>query len=80
MPIYEYRCDGCHARVDVLVRGGESGPSCPHCGTALTTKLFSTPYISKGLASRQPGRTCCGQAERCDAPPCSTGETCRHES
>jgi putative FmdB family regulatory protein len=80
MPIYEYHCDGCDARVDVLVRAGESRPSCPHCGTALTRKLFSAPYISRGLTTREPGRTCCGQTERCDAPPCSTGGTCRHES
>ena len=79
MPIYEYRCDGCDARVDVLVRGGEDRPNCLHCGTALTRKLFSVPYISRGFTAREPGRTCCGQAERCDAPPCSEGGTCRHE-
>lgn len=85
MPIYEYHCDGCDARVDVLVRGGERQPVCPECGTALTRKLFSAPYLSRGrylsrgLADREPGRTCCGQTERCDAPPCSAGGTCGHE-
>ena len=80
MPIYEYRCGGCDARVDVLVRHGVSTPACPHCSAPLTNKLFSAPYISRGLTTREPGRTCCGQPERCDAPPCSTGGTCRQES
>ena len=79
MPIYEYHCSGCGVRVEVLLRSDRDVPVCPHCGAALTEKLLSVPYISSGRTARESGRTCCGQEERCDAPPCSVGETCRHE-
>lgn len=80
MPIYEYQCHGCSARVELLVRSSEEVPPCPTCGTPLTDRLFSLPYVSRGLAKREPGHTCCGQAERCDAPPCSTEGICRHDA
>jgi putative FmdB family regulatory protein len=80
MPIYEYRCDGCGARVEVLVRGAEREHVCPQCGALLIKRLLSVAHVSKGLTSRQPGRTCCDRAERCEVPPCSTGLTCRHDS
>jgi putative FmdB family regulatory protein len=79
MPIYEYQCHSCRGRVEVLVRSGDQTPSCPTCGAPLTERLFSVPYVSKGLADRTSGRTCCGQAERCDAPPCSAEGVCRHD-
>ena len=32
MPIYEYRCTACKARVEVLVRSQTATPSCPERG------------------------------------------------
>lgn len=80
MPIYEYHCHGCRARVELLVRSSDDVPSCPTCGAPLRDRLFSIPYVSKGLVDRQPGHTCCGQVERCDAPPCSSEGVCRHDA
>ena len=80
MPIYEYRCSNCRARVEVLVRGGGDVPACPHCGGPLTEKLLSVPYVSSGRTARETGRTCCGRGERCDTPPCSVEGTCRRDS
>jgi putative FmdB family regulatory protein len=79
MPIYEYRCATCGGRVEVLVRSHTATPSCPRCGSPLRDKLFSTPYVLSSQSHHQPGRTCCGQEERCDAPPCSSGGTCRRD-
>ena len=79
MPIYEYRCGVCNQRVEVLVRSGSAQPVCPDCGSVLSTKLFSVPNVLSGQTKRPPGQTCCGQQERCDAPPCSCGEDCRHQ-
>jgi putative FmdB family regulatory protein len=76
MPIYEYRCDACHGRVEVLVRSSATTPHCPECGNPLTHKLFSTPHVLSAASQRQPGHTCCGRDERCDTPPCSGGDTC----
>ncbi len=75
MPIYEYRCQDCGKRVEMLLRSGDESPRCPSCGSALLEKLISTPYVLSG--GRLPGRTCCGQEERCATPPCSTEEGCR---
>lgn len=79
MPIYEYRCSTCGERVEVLVRSHAATPSCPDCGSPLTHKLFSTPHVLSGQMRRQPGHTCCGREDRCDAPPCSGGDPCRHD-
>ena len=78
MPIYEYRCSGCDRRVEVLVRSNAAQPVCPDCGAVLSTKLFSVPNVLSGQTQRPSGQTCCGQPERCDAPPCSCGDDCRH--
>jgi putative FmdB family regulatory protein len=78
VPIYEYHCANCGGRVEVLVRSASATPVCPECGKELTDKLFSTPHILSHASQRQPGHTCCGREERCDAPPCSSGNPCRH--
>lgn len=44
MPLYEYTCRDCGAKVEVLQRMGE-GPealSCPDCGARKLEKQFST--------------------------------------
>jgi putative FmdB family regulatory protein len=79
MPIYEYRCTACKARVEVLVRSQTATPSCPECGSPLTDKLFSAPHILSSQAQRPAGATCCGRDERCSTPPCSAGGSCRHD-
>jgi putative FmdB family regulatory protein len=76
MPIYEYRCQGCETKFEVLVRG-DSTVTCPHCGSPALTKLLSVPHIASGRTARPTGRTCCGREERCDAPPCSEGNVCQ---
>ena len=95
MPIYEYRCGNCGERVEVLVRPstprqarddagsghrpGSGAPSCPECGSPLSEKLLSVPNVISRWGQPSGGGTCCGREERCAAPPCSTGETCRRD-
>jgi putative FmdB family regulatory protein len=76
MPIYDFRCRQCGKVSELFVRGGEQAPCCPDCGSADLEKLLSSSYMIK-MSSQAPGTTCCGQAERCETPPCSTGEGCR---
>jgi putative FmdB family regulatory protein len=78
MPIYEYRCQDCGGAFEMLVRAGVP-VSCPHCGSPFADKLLSTPAVLSGRTARSSGHTCCGRTERCDAPPCSAGDTCRHD-
>jgi putative FmdB family regulatory protein len=87
MPIYEYLCKNCGERVEVLIRpstgsghgSGSGAPSCPQCGSPTLEKLFSAPNVISRWGQPSGGGTCCGREERCAAPPCSTGETCRRD-
>jgi putative FmdB family regulatory protein len=78
MPIYEYHCRECDVTFEALVRAGTAA-ACPQCGSPSLDKLLTAPFISSGRAAREPGKTCCGQEERCDTPPCSVGEVCQRE-
>jgi putative FmdB family regulatory protein len=79
MPIYEYRCNNCGERVEVLVRSSTSAPVCPECGSKLLDKLLSVPHMLSAQTQRPSGHTCCGREERCDAPPCSGGGGCHRD-
>jgi len=78
MPIYDYRCRECGRVSEVFLRGSISEVKCPHCGSGNVEKLVSSSYMIR-MNAAAPGSTCCGRTERCDAPPCSTGDTCRRE-
>jgi len=78
MPIYEYRCGNCGERVEVLVRSDDT-PTCPQCGSPLLKKLLSVPNVISRWGQFSGSGTCCGQEERCAAPPCSTGDTCHRD-
>lgn len=43
MPVYEYRCNSCHRRVSVFVRGFSASvtPVCDACGSSELTRLIS---------------------------------------
>ena len=81
MPIYEYRCNKCGEISEILVGIGSEGEglTCEHCGSRDLTKILSVSSHALNEAARVPGSTCCGREERCDAPPCSTGGTCRKD-
>lgn len=53
MPLYEYHCDQCGDRFEVLQRLGEGaeGLSCPSCGFDSVQKQFSIFAASAGEAS-----------------------------
>lgn len=44
MPLYEYRCEACDHRFEVLQRLGDGadGLSCPSCDAVQLEKMFST--------------------------------------
>jgi len=79
MPIYEYRCNQCGEVSEILTGVGFHSdlPLCKSCGSANLEKLISvSSFVSKD-SNRPSGTTCCGREERCDTPPCSTGDGCR---
>jgi putative FmdB family regulatory protein len=75
MPIYDYSCRECGEVSEVLVRALEGNARCPHCGSENIEKLVSASFSIK-MSTAEPGATCCGREERCEKPPCSTGDTC----
>ena len=77
MPIYDYRCQECGKVSEIFLRSLDSQATrCPDCGSGKLEKLVSASYVVRTDASA-PGTTCCGRTERCEAPPCSTGDVCR---
>ncbi len=60
----------------MLVRTSEGEIRCPYCGGADMVKLVSASYSIK-MDKAEPGATCCGREERCETPPCSSGDVCR---
>jgi putative FmdB family regulatory protein len=80
MPIYEYRCLQCGEISEMFLHGPErQNVQCPVCGSYKLDKLLSASYTLKTDVST-PGMTCCGRAERCQTPPCSSDNTCRRDS
>jgi putative FmdB family regulatory protein len=79
MPIYEYKCQECGRISEIFLRSPSSeNAQCPACGSYKLDKLLSASYTLKTRAST-PGTTCCGRAERCETPPCSSDDTCRRD-
>lgn len=84
MPIYEYRCDACGERLEVLLRAGTKAPQkCPKCGCKLR-KLLSSPaiqfkgsgfYITDYAHKNSPAANGTSHAEEKPAPEKKKAET-----
>jgi putative FmdB family regulatory protein len=83
MPIYEYRCDACGARTEILQRLDEVPLAhCPHCGGPMT-KLISAPaFHFKGsgwYVTDYAGKGKGGVAGSARAPESGAGEAAQGE-
>jgi putative FmdB family regulatory protein len=53
MPLYEYRCNGCHRRVTLLRSFSDnSAPLCPECRSGDLTRLISRVSMLRSEESR----------------------------
>ncbi len=80
MPIYEFKCQVCGKVSEFLLSGplDNKTSGCPECGSHHLVRLISAPVLLR-TQTNAPGTTCCGRTERCETPPCSTGQRChRH--
>ena len=72
MPLYEYHCQECQSKIELLVRGSEQ-PACPECGGTRLEKLLSVPaaHSRDGLpmADSPPWSGPCGMGG-CGRPEC----------
>ncbi len=78
MPIYDFKCLECGRVSEILLRAAGQAARCPECGSDNMEKLISASYVIK-MGTNAPGTTCCGRTERCNTPPCSTGDVCRRD-
>ena len=67
MPLYEYSCQECSRRSELLIRGSER-PQCPHCQSIKLTKLLSvvSGHVSSGGGDSR-------DAGGCGRPQCGMG-------
>ena len=80
MPIYEYKCKNCGKQIEIYQKtSSKKSITCSQCGSGNTERLFSAPSVLKVANSSTRGSTCCGREERCETPPCSTGEKCARD-
>ena len=72
MPLYEYRCEACDHRFEVLQRVGDDaeGVTCPRCDEPHVARQLSTFAARGGSAGGA-----AGAAAGCGRPACGTGFT-----
>jgi len=63
MPLYEYTCEQCHERSELLIQGQQK-PVCPKCGSADMHKEFST------FATHSEGGKGAGASAHTHSPGC----------
>ncbi|MFQ6002968.1 MAG: zinc ribbon domain-containing protein [Candidatus Zixiibacteriota bacterium] len=72
MPIYEYLCEGCNLKFEVLKRNTDDEKvNCPKCGSEKVKRLFSTFGFSSGgkfVSSSSEGSACLAcNLKNCDS-------------
>lgn len=55
MPLYDFRCQGCGAESELLVRGTAT-PVCPACGSEALDRLPSLPAVRSEATRAVVGR------------------------
>lgn len=73
MPLYEYRCNDCDHRFEILQRMGEGadGLACPSCGEPRLEKQFSTFAAAAGSSTSS--ATSSASSGGCGAGACGGG-------
>ncbi|MCX6561509.1 MAG: zinc ribbon domain-containing protein [Candidatus Aminicenantes bacterium] len=69
MPLYEFRCDACRNKFEVLVRlGGEADVRCPTCAGSVHKLLSAFGIGGGGSRLKASGHSCTS----CSSHSCST--------
>lgn len=74
MPLYEFDCQDCHDRQEILVRSPGEKIICPSCGSSKLERLLS--MISAPVIQGSTGSSCRTElpvAGGCGKPQCGTG-------
>ena len=74
MPIYEYGCEKCGNRFEVLIRAKTDYPSkCPKCGGDKIKKAFSTFAVAAPASGRDHASEQCASCPSADSGACDSG-------
>jgi putative FmdB family regulatory protein len=73
MPIYEYRCQGCEEKFELLIRSSsdEKNQACPKCSGTSINRMLSTFAVGAAAPSSNGGggggmcQSVCAPAGRC---------------
>ncbi len=77
MPLYEYRCSGCGATFEQLMKSNAARPgACPQCGGNKLEKLFSS-FNARATAESFAMPPCASGS--CSAESCATGACPMHD-
>ncbi len=78
MPIYEYRCEKCSKKFDILHKSSlsEEKIMCPACGSLENKKVFST-FAAKSSSGDDPG-SCGDGSPGMQASGGCRGGSCSH--
>ena len=82
MPLYEYECDACGRRFEVIQKFSDAAAdTCRHCGKGPVRRLFSSPaiqfkgtgwyitdYAQKGKSDSSTGTSAKSDSTKADAP------------
>ncbi len=83
MPLYDFKCEDCGEKNEILIIGTQDMPACKSCGSTNMTKLVSAHSSSSGPVRNNmpgPGDTACcgsapGQAQGCAGPGSCCGKS-----
>ena len=73
MPLYEYICESCRRKCEILVRSARPRVVCPSCGSAKLSRQFSTFSAHGAPSTPCAGGTCPGSSDPAGA---CAGGTC----
>lgn len=68
MSRYEYECNECKEKFEILMKFGDNGKAkiiCPKCKSDKTTRVYSGINVNTKFASKPDPNTCCGDCEHC---------------
>lgn len=76
MPMYEYVCNDCGTKLELLQNRGAQAPACEHCGKQLTRSVSLSSFVLKGGGWYKSDY--CKPCEASGSCGCSEGKACPH--
>lgn len=60
MPTFEFLCEKCGHRFDLLVRSADAAASCPGCASKKVVRQYTVFGLNLGASPDRPAYTPCG--------------------